>query len=100
MIIEERLLNIILSRHISEKSTTSAEKKNTIVLKVLCSATKYEIKKSVEKFFSVQVDSVNTLVVKSKKKGQGQKIGFRKKWKKAFITIKKGQQLDLIDTKK
>ncbi|QCI19521.1 50S ribosomal protein L23 [Buchnera aphidicola (Anoecia oenotherae)] len=100
MIMEERLLNIILSRHISEKSTISAEKKNTIVLKVLYSAKKYEIKKSVEKLFSVQVDSVNTLIVKRKKKGHGQKIGFRKKWKKAFVTIKKGQKLDLIDSRK
>ncbi|CAL4043869.1 50S ribosomal protein L23 [Buchnera aphidicola (Anoecia corni)] len=100
MIMEERLLNVILSRHISEKSTTSVEKKNTIVLKVAYSSKKYEIKKSVERLFSVKVDKVNTLVVKSKKKGQGQKIGFRKKWKKAFVTIKKGQKLDLIDSRK
>ena len=68
MIMEKRLLNIILSRHVSEKSTISVKKNNTIVLKVTYSAKKYEIKKSVEKLFSVKVDSVNTLVVKSKKK--------------------------------
>lgn len=99
MIMEKRLLNIILSRHVSEKSTISVKKNNTIVLKVTYSAKKYEIKKSVEKLFSVKVDSVNTLVVKSKKKGQGHKIGFKKKWKKAFVTIKQGQNLDLIDSR-
>ncbi|ALD15446.1 50S ribosomal protein L23 [Buchnera aphidicola (Aphis glycines)] len=96
MIPEERLLKILLSPHISEKSSILIEKCNTVVLKVLKSSTKYEIKSAVQKLFNIQVDSVKTLRIQGKKKRQSNRIVFRKDWKKAYIKVKKGQNLDFI----
>jgi large subunit ribosomal protein L23 len=70
------------------------EKTNTIVLKVANDATKAEIVAAVEKLFEVEVKDVNTLVVKGKVKRQGQRIGRRSDWKKAYVTLKEGQNLD------
>ncbi|QFQ32324.1 50S ribosomal protein L23 [Buchnera aphidicola] len=96
MISEERLLKILLSPHISEKSSILMEKFNTVVLKVLKSSTKYEIKSAVEKLFNIQVDSVKTLRVQGKRKRHSNRVVFRKDWKKAYIKVKKGQNLDFI----
>ncbi|QCI21799.1 50S ribosomal protein L23 [Buchnera aphidicola (Hyadaphis tataricae)] len=96
MILEERLLKILLAPHVSEKSSISAEKRNTIVLKVLKNATKYEIKCAVKKIFDVEVDNVKTLKVKGKKKRQSNRIVQKSDWKKAYIKIKKGYNLDFI----
>ncbi|AEO08854.1 50S ribosomal protein L23 [Buchnera aphidicola str. Ak (Acyrthosiphon kondoi)] len=96
MISEERLLKILLSPHVSEKSSKSTEKFNTIVLKVLNNVTKYEIKCAVKKIFDVEVDSIKTLKVKGKKKRQSNRIIQRSNWKKAYIKVKKGYNLDFI----
>ncbi|AEO08291.1 50S ribosomal protein L23 [Buchnera aphidicola] len=96
MISEERLLKILLSPHISEKASTSIEKFNTIVLKVLNNSTKYEIKCAIKKIFNVEVDSIRTLKIKGKKKRQSNRIIQRSNWKKAYIKIKKGYNLDFI----
>ena len=90
MISEERLLKILLSPHISEKSSILMEKFNTVVLKVLKSSTKYEIKSAVQKLFDIQVESVKTVRVQGKKKRQSNRIVFRSDWKKAYIKVKKG----------
>ena len=96
MISEERLLKILLSPHISEKSSILMEKFNTVVLKVLKSSTKYEIKSAVQKLFDIQVESVKTVRVQGKKKRQSNRIVFRSDWKKAYIKVKKGQNLDFM----
>ncbi|QCI16171.1 50S ribosomal protein L23 [Buchnera aphidicola] len=96
MIAEERLFKILLSPHVSEKSSISIEKFNTIVLKVLNNATKYEIKYAVKKIFNVEVDSVKTLKIKGKKKRQSNRIVQKSDWKKAYIKVKKGYNLDFI----
>jgi large subunit ribosomal protein L23 len=96
MISEERLLKILLSPHVSEKSSISIEKFNTVVLKVLNNATKYEIKCAVKKIFNVEVDSIKTLKVKGKKKRQSNRIVQKSNWKKAYIKVKKGYNLDFI----
>jgi len=70
------------------------EKTNTIVLKVATDATKAEIKAAVQKLFEVEVEVVNTLLVKGKTKRSGQRIGRRSDWKKAYVTLKEGQNLD------
>jgi large subunit ribosomal protein L23 len=72
------------------------EKTNTIVLKVAKDATKAEIKAAVQKLFEVEVKDVNTLVVKGKVKRSGQRIGRRNDWKKAYVTLKEGQNLDFV----
>ncbi|MCR3755447.1 MAG: 50S ribosomal subunit protein L23 [Sodalis sp. Psp] len=96
MIREEHLLKILRAPHVSEKASTDMEKHNTIVLKVAKDATKVEIKAAVHKLFSVEVNNVRTLVVKGKKKRREQRIGRRNCWKKAYVTLQKGQDLDFI----
>ncbi|ADP66902.1 50S ribosomal protein L23 [Buchnera aphidicola str. TLW03 (Acyrthosiphon pisum)] len=90
MISEERLLKILLSPHVSEKTSISMEKFNTVVLKVLNNATKYEIKYAVKKIFDVDVDSIKTLKVKGKK-SVNQIVLFREViGKKLILKLKKG----------
>ncbi|QCI25140.1 50S ribosomal protein L23 [Buchnera aphidicola (Rhopalosiphum padi)] len=96
MISEERLLKILLSPHISEKSSISMEKFNTVVLKVSRNATKNEIKFAVQNLFNIEVDSVKTVYVKGKKKRQSNRVIHRSDWKKAYIKVKKGQNLDFM----
>ena len=96
MISEERLLKVLRAPHISEKATMTAEKANTIVFKVATDATKKEIKAAVEKLFEVEVKSVNTLITKGKTKRQGLRQGRRSDVKKAYVTLKEGQDLDFV----
>ena len=96
MMHEERLLKVILGPHISEKSTLLAENQNTVVLKVAKDASKLEIKKAAEKLFDVQVSSVRTLVCKGKTKRHGSRFGRRSDWKKAYVTLAQGSNLDLV----
>lgn len=95
MIAEERLLEILLSPVVTEKTSIIGEKTNTFTFKVAKNATKREVKKAVEKLLDVQVASVNTLVRKGKVKrtrfGQGRITDV----KRAYITLKDGQDLDI-----
>jgi large subunit ribosomal protein L23 len=94
MINEERLLKVLLAPHVSEKATLAAETNNTVVLKVVKDANKEEVKAAVEKLFEVEVDSVRTLNVKGKTKRHGSSFGKRKDWKKAYVVLKEGQNID------
>ncbi|MFM2480504.1 50S ribosomal protein L23 [Celerinatantimonas sp. YJH-8] len=96
MISEERLLKVLLAPHVSEKSTGSAENDNTIVFKVATTATKAEIKAAVEKMFEVEVTGVRTLNVKGKTKRHGMRIGRRSDWKKAYVTLAEGADIDFV----
>ncbi|MBO1519851.1 50S ribosomal protein L23 [Oceanisphaera pacifica] len=96
MIREERILKVLKAPHVSEKSTMVAEKTNTIVFKVATDATKAEVKAAVEKLFEVEVKDVCTLVVKGKTKRTGNRNGRRSDWKKAYVTLKEGQDIDFI----
>ncbi|TDF37600.1 50S ribosomal protein L23 [Alteromonadaceae bacterium M269] len=96
MISEERLLKVLLAPHVSEKSTMAAENANTVVLKVATDATKLEIKEAVKKLFEVEVDSVRTVNVKGKTKRHGMSFGKRKDWKKAYVVLKEGQDIDFV----
>lgn len=94
MITEERLLKVLRAPHISEKATMAAENGNTVVFKVAKDATKREIKAAVQKLLDVEVKSVNTLIVKGKAKRQGMRQGRRSDWKKAYVVLKEGQDID------
>ncbi|WP_024872124.1 50S ribosomal protein L23 [Tolumonas lignilytica] len=96
MIREERLLKVLKAPHISEKSTMVAEKLNTIVFKVATDATKAEIKAAVEKLFEVKVEAVRTLNVAGKTKRTGARMGRRSDWKKAYVTLVEGQDIDFV----
>jgi len=92
----ERLHQIIVAPVISEKATRVAEKRNQAVFKVLPDAQKPEIKEAVEKLFNVKVTNVATLNVKGKTKRFGQTVGKRSDWKKAYVTLAEGQEIDFV----
>ncbi|SFZ75968.1 LSU ribosomal protein L23P [Chitinimonas taiwanensis DSM 18899] len=92
---EDRLLQVLLAPVISEKSTMVADKNEQVVFRVASDATKPEIKAAVELLFKVQVESVQVTNVKPKQKRFGRSIGYRKAWKKAYVALKPGQEIDL-----
>ena len=87
---EARLFQIIRAPHVSEKGTRVAEKHRQIVFKVALDASKDEIRAAVEHAFSVKVQAVRTLRVKGKPKRQGH----RKDWKKSYVTLAPGHDID------
>ncbi len=91
---KERLLNIILSPHVSEKSTNCADANRQIVFRVRQDANKIEIKKAIEYLFNVKVESVQTLNVKGKVKRFGKKTGRRSDWKKAYVKLTEGNDIN------
>jgi large subunit ribosomal protein L23 len=92
----ERLMQVILAPQISEKSTFVADKNEQVVFKVVSDATKPEIKAAVELLFKVQVDAVQVLTVKGKVKRSGKIMGRRKDWKKAYVALKPGQEINFV----
>jgi large subunit ribosomal protein L23 len=91
---EERLLQVILAPVISEKATMLADKREQVIFRVATTATKPEIKAAVELLFKVQVKAVNVLNVQGKKKRFGRFNGSRSSWKKAFVCLQPGQELN------
>ncbi|AKH68598.1 ribosomal protein L23 [Spongiibacter sp. IMCC21906] len=91
---KERIYKVLLGPHASEKAATSAEAGNQVVLKVLPSATKLEIKKAVEKLFKVDVLEVRTVNVKGKVKRNRFGLAKKSDWKKAYIRLEQGQDID------
>src|SRR5690554_4456527 len=95
---QERILSIILGPHLSEKTSNIAEQNNQVTFKVLGDATKPEIRKAVEQLFNVQVKAVQILNVKGKTKRTARgKIRSRSDWKKAYVKLEQGQQIDFAD---
>lgn len=92
----ERIHQIILAPVISEKASRASERHNQAVFKVSRDAEKPEIKEAVEALFNVKVAAVRTLNVKGKTKRFGQRLGRRSDWKKAYVTLAEGQQIDLV----
>lgn len=91
---EERLLQVILAPVISEKATMLADKSEQVIFRVATTATKPEIKAAVELLFKVQVKAVTVLNVKGKSKRFGRFNGTRASWKKAFVCLQPGQELN------
>lgn len=91
---EERLLQVILAPQVSEKSTRIADKYEQVVLKVAADASKPEIKAAVELLLKVKVESVQVLNVKGKVKRFGRFTGRRSGWKKAFVCLAPGQEIN------
>jgi len=94
-ITQQRIYQVLLAPHISEKSTFVAERNNQVVFRVAADATKPEIKAAVEALFKVDVESVQVVNVKGKQKRFGRFIGRRSDVRKAYVGIKAGQDLDL-----
>jgi len=91
---QERIYQVLLAPHISEKSTFVAERNNHVVFRVASDATKPEIKAAVEALFKVDVESVQVVNVKGKQKRFGRFTGRRSDVRKAYVGIKAGQDLD------
>ena len=91
---EGRLAQVLVAPIVSEKATSVAEKNNQVLFKVLRDATKPEIKAAVELLCKVEVESVQTVVQKGKVKRFGRSIGRRDHVKKAYVSLKAGQELN------
>lgn len=94
---DERLMSILIAPHVSEKSTRIADGSNQITFQVRIDARKPEIHRAVEKMFNVEVESVSVLNVKGKNKGShGRNRGRRSDWRKAYVRLKPGYDIDFI----
>jgi large subunit ribosomal protein L23 len=92
---EGRLMQLLVAPVVSEKATMAAEKNNVVTFKVLQNATKPEIKAAVELMFKVEVQGVNVVNTKGKTKRFGKSIGRRDNIRKAYVTLKAGQELNI-----
>jgi len=91
---EEQLMTVVLAPVVSEKSTMIGDKDNQVVFRVSDAATKPEIKAAVELLFKVKVTAVKVANVKGKKKRFGRTMGRRRNWRKAYICLAPGQEIN------
>ncbi|MDP6375191.1 MAG: 50S ribosomal protein L23 [Pseudomonadales bacterium] len=93
---QERIYTVLLEPHISEKVSILGDESNQYGFKVAKDATKAEIKEAVETLFGVDVTGVSTLNVKGKVKRSWRGVSRRKSWKKAYVRVTDGQELDFM----
>jgi len=92
------LHDILLKPLLTEKITSLREEKNCVAFMVHKRASRIEVKRAVEKVLGVRVAIINVMNVKGKKKRQGRYVGKRPDWKKAIVTLKEGEKLDLYES--
>ena len=95
---QERLITLLLAPHVSEKAARATETANQYVFRVRTDATKPEIRAAVELRFKVEVEAVQVVNVAGKEKRFGRFTGRRPDWKKAYVSLKAGQTIDLAGT--
>lgn len=93
---EERLMKLLLAPRVSEKSTRVGESSNQYVFRVVTDASKPEIRQAVELMFNVQVESVQVSNVKGKSKVFRRSLGRRPGWKKAYVRLKPGFDIEFV----
>ena len=93
---QERLMKVLLAPIVSEKSTRLADANRQFVFKVLPNASKPEVRKAVEMMFDVKVTGVQIAHVRGKTKRFGQMEGKRADWKKAYVTLAEGHDIDFM----
>ncbi len=93
-----QLMNVVLAPVVSEKSTFVADKNRQYVFRVADGATKPEIKAAIELMFKTQVRSVTVSNVKGKKRRFGRTEGRRNSWKKAYVRLAEGQEINFAAT--
>ena len=91
---QERLMSVLLAPIISEKATFIADKHEQVVFRVAQDATKPEVKAAVELMFKVEVEKVQIANVMGKEKRFGRFVGRRRNWKKAYVCLKPGQEIN------
>jgi large subunit ribosomal protein L23 len=95
---KERLMTVLVGPHVSEKTTDVADKHNQIVFKVRRDSTKAEIRQAVQLMFEVTVTDVQVVNCRGKIKRFGQEWGQRAAWKKAYVKLAEGQNIDFMGT--
>ncbi len=95
---EERMYKVILGAHISEKATVIADESNQVTLRVARDATRPEIRQAVEKIYNVKVENVTVLNVKGKVKRNMRGTSRKPSWKKAYVRLAEGHDIDFADT--
>ncbi|MCO4758450.1 MAG: 50S ribosomal protein L23 [Oceanospirillaceae bacterium] len=93
---QERIFQVLLGPHISEKATIVAEGSQQVVFRVTKDATKPEIKKAVEELFDVKVKGVNIVNVKGKTKRTARGFGTRNDVRKAYVCLADGSEIDFL----
>ncbi len=93
---QEKLISVLVEPRISEKSTLVADKNNQFVFKVVENANKQDIKHAVELMFKVEVASVQVCNVRGKQKAFRTGVGKRQNWKKAYVKLKPGFDIDFM----
>jgi large subunit ribosomal protein L23 len=91
-------MNVVLAPVVSEKSTLVADKNRQYVFRVADSATKPQVKAAIELLFKTKVQSVTVLNVKGKEKRFGRFMGRRRNWKKAYVRLAAGQEINFAAT--
>ncbi len=91
---QTRIFKVLLGPHFTEKATSSTSLANQVVFKVVKDATKPEIKAAVEKLFDVKVLGVSVALMKGKTKQTKHGLGKRSNWKKAYVRLEQGQEID------
>tara|TARA_B100000686_G_scaffold43101_1_gene45133 strand:+ start:1447 stop:1782 length:336 start_codon:yes stop_codon:yes gene_type:complete len=97
---QDRLMQVLLKPQVSEKATYIVEKNNQIIFRVMQDATKAEIRAAVElmwKSQKIEVIGVQVANVKGKEKRFGRFMGSRSNWKKAYVSIKSGQEINFSE---
>lgn len=92
----EKMMTILLGPHLSEKSSRVSEKTNQVVFRVRTDAKKSEIRQAVEALFEVKVDSVQVMNQKGKSKRFKGVPGRRPNWKKAYVCLAEGSEIDFV----
>ena len=95
---QERIFNVLLRPHITEKTAVAAGAQNLVVFKVTADATKPQVKAAVEQLFDVKVADVRVANVKGKTKRTRFGLGKRSDWKKAYVRLEQGQEIDFAVT--
>ena len=94
----DRLMNVVLAPVVSEKSTMVADKNRQYVFRVADKATKPEIKAAIELMFKTKVEGVTVLNVRGKERRFGRLSGRRRNWKKAYVRLAAGQEINFAAT--
>ena len=95
--INSKIANVLLEHHVTEKAANLRADSNQYVFKVAMSANKHQIKSAVEQLLEVEVDNVTVVNNKGKLKRSGYRFGRRKDWKKAYVRIKEGQNIEMLE---
>ena len=93
---QEKLMQVLLGPHVSEKSTAAAEGARQVVFKVRLDATKQQVRRAVESLFEVKVANVTIARMPSKVKRFGRREGRRSAWKKAYVRLAPGHDIDFV----